>query len=378
MKIRKYIFSGIGELFSARELFTTPLYLDLIRSMAASAVVFHHFNSIWGGSGSDRLFPDVGQEAVVAFFVLSGYIMAWITTTREKTPSIFLINRSARIYSTLIPCIVLEMTLNSLSTWIGSNNGVLLHLTATEETAQRAVLTLLFLNYSSVFGGVGFQTMPVWSLTYEVIYYTIFGLLIFVQRAIIKILMVGGLCLFVGPEPLLFFPMWALGVLLYRHGHRLRLSIWVARVLFFTSAAVLILLQASGVRYGGLMALPGMFGFTVPADVFVHTKFFLYFYLIALGVATNILTMNILLRDGSRMISSFIADLIRWFAGASFVLYLVHTSMMLFLDALLDVERVGYLIPLFAILLLTIIGGPIERTRDHYRALLSRLVLRKR
>lgn len=62
------------------------LYLDLARFLAAVMVVLAHFEYVgvihpgaWG------LLPAVGREAMILFFVLSGYVIA--ATTAQRRPS---------------------------------------------------------------------------------------------------------------------------------------------------------------------------------------------------------------------------------------------------------------------------------------------------
>ena len=62
------------------------LYLDIVRFIAAIAVFLDHISSypftknlFWSPLGS------YGGIAVIIFFVLSGYVIAYVTSTREKT-----------------------------------------------------------------------------------------------------------------------------------------------------------------------------------------------------------------------------------------------------------------------------------------------------
>jgi peptidoglycan/LPS O-acetylase OafA/YrhL len=61
----------------------TSLYLDFIRAFASICVVFYHYNNHIENAGR-RVFPNVGQEAVMIFFVLSGFVITWVIETKEK------------------------------------------------------------------------------------------------------------------------------------------------------------------------------------------------------------------------------------------------------------------------------------------------------
>jgi peptidoglycan/LPS O-acetylase OafA/YrhL len=59
------------------------LYLDALRFSAAFAVLLSHTGRVSGG-----MFWQVqpyGRTAVMVFFVLSGFVIAWVTEARERT-----------------------------------------------------------------------------------------------------------------------------------------------------------------------------------------------------------------------------------------------------------------------------------------------------
>jgi hypothetical protein len=56
------------------------LYLDAIRFLAALLVLFYHANWIYRPG---VLFTSLGHEAVVIFFVLCGFVIAFVADTRE-------------------------------------------------------------------------------------------------------------------------------------------------------------------------------------------------------------------------------------------------------------------------------------------------------
>src|ERR1043165_578001 len=72
------------------------VYLDLVRVLAALAVWFHHigdFHSWWPVQN----FLKPGLDAIIVFFVLSGYVIAFASDTREKTLQEYTLRRMARI-----------------------------------------------------------------------------------------------------------------------------------------------------------------------------------------------------------------------------------------------------------------------------------------
>src|SRR5690349_12335860 len=88
------------------------IYLDLVRALAAFFVVLDHaptlFDLPW--------IPRWGHQAVIVFFVLSGYVISNVADTRETDARRFLIARLARLWSVLVPAAILILAV-MLSGW---------------------------------------------------------------------------------------------------------------------------------------------------------------------------------------------------------------------------------------------------------------------
>jgi peptidoglycan/LPS O-acetylase OafA/YrhL len=84
--------------------------LDSLRGVAAMTVVWHHW---WSASATGKprwyLFPLVaGHEAVILFFVLSGYVLSIpVWTKRQPGYGVYLIRRVSRIYLPYLAAAVL-------------------------------------------------------------------------------------------------------------------------------------------------------------------------------------------------------------------------------------------------------------------------------
>ncbi|KAK0339081.1 hypothetical protein LTR94_036019, partial [Friedmanniomyces endolithicus] len=76
------------------------VYLDLVRFLAALAVVAMHVRQfgLVEAPGADHL-TLFGREAVMAFFVLSGFVIAYTTAQRRPSAREYALARAARIYS---------------------------------------------------------------------------------------------------------------------------------------------------------------------------------------------------------------------------------------------------------------------------------------
>src|SRR4051812_27172526 len=89
-------------------------YLDLLRIVAALLVLFAHlcYPNITDGklSGPNQ----IGYSSVMIFFVLSGYVISFVAAEREFTLPDFVISRISRVYSVVIPAIVITIAVDLL------------------------------------------------------------------------------------------------------------------------------------------------------------------------------------------------------------------------------------------------------------------------
>ncbi len=88
------------------------LYLDALRFGAALTVFVSHYST---GRISGGLFWQIehyGRTAVLVFFVLSGFVIAWVSETRERTFEEYGLSRVARLYSVIIPAFILTAALD--------------------------------------------------------------------------------------------------------------------------------------------------------------------------------------------------------------------------------------------------------------------------
>jgi hypothetical protein len=78
------------------------IYLDFVRALAAFFVVLDHAPTLFDLPN----LPRWGHQAVMVFFVLSGYVICNVADTRETDVCSFLVARLARLWSVLLPAMV--------------------------------------------------------------------------------------------------------------------------------------------------------------------------------------------------------------------------------------------------------------------------------
>lgn len=188
------------------------ILLDVLRFGAALAVALTHLPLFMTAKG---LVPErSGNTAVCVFFVLSGFVMRYVTVTRVTTARAYCIDRISRMYSVVLPALALTVLLE----WIAQHHAPLVFAHAASPFAWRDLPAQMLENLTFTVGWWDFGTTPLangafWSLPFEVVYYALYGLLAYAPRA--RWVLIPLLLLLVGPSIALLFPIWLLGAGLY-------------------------------------------------------------------------------------------------------------------------------------------------------------------
>lgn len=215
------------------------LYLDVLRFGAALAVVFAHFSQQHVVARPEGPSLDFGREAVIIFFVLSGFVIAW-TTSRTASLKEYAAARYARMYSTVIPVLILAYALAALLPVLTGE--------AVKGAYQLGKL-YLYLPLHLLFAGElwGLAEVPpllgpYWSLGYEVWYYVLFGT-VFYLRGRTRLAAAALVLLTMGPKLWLLLPVWLAGVWCFHHQDSLPLSRWQARAGCLLTLALLLVFK---------------------------------------------------------------------------------------------------------------------------------------
>jgi peptidoglycan/LPS O-acetylase OafA/YrhL len=141
--------------------------------------------------------------AVIAFFLLSGFIIRYVTTLRQTSIGDYAADRATRIYSVLLPATLLTICTDIA---LGRNHWVNIAFTSLE--------TLSFTAFSWHQQTFFYTNGAMWSISFECMFYALFGTY-FYLRGYRRYLLVGLVALIAGPEILSLFPIWLIGCLLY-------------------------------------------------------------------------------------------------------------------------------------------------------------------
>lgn len=148
----------------------TTALLDFLRALAAVYVVLHHVAVHRGWDHGAGMIFRFGQEAVVVFFLLSGFVIFANEYHRATIGFGYFYRRIRRIY----PCLLVAMAVSTgVAYWDGS--------LASGFSLRELIGSLLAAqDISALKPGVIVDPYlgndPLWSLSYEIIFYLIFPL----------------------------------------------------------------------------------------------------------------------------------------------------------------------------------------------------------
>ncbi|HTJ89834.1 MAG TPA: acyltransferase [Acidocella sp.] len=298
----------------------TSIYLDLIRFTAAIAVFVGHVS---GERLTGGLFWQVGPygpEAVDVFFVLSGFVIAFVHDTREHDPITYAVSRLARIYSVALPALAATLALDT----IGRSERPWLYSAAWHyvwnDRVPQWLHALTFTNqlwFNDLPPGSDF---PFWSLGYEVWYYVIFGLAVFLPRRW-RWPVVLGMLVFVGPKVAAMFPIWLMGVGAYCVFKSRTIRVPVATIMA-VGAFLLWVCYEMYVWHAGRPIYPNWIGRPpIWQDYIIGTLFCIH--LIGFRFVSHV--------PGPLLVA--FRRPIRWCAGATLTLYLFHLPLSQFIAA---------------------------------------------
>ena len=190
-------------------------YLDVVRFLAAMVVFLGHASGIHWTAGLLWQLGDYGDTCVVVFFVLSGFVIAYVTDVKERSWEVYLNSRAARLWSVVLPALALTFVIDALGVRVAPALYLGQPWFAGDHLPLRYIASLLMLQdvwHLELVPGIN---APFWSLSYEAIYYLVFGVLFFSKRPV-RWLWVALLLVLSGPVIAALFPIWGLGFVAYR------------------------------------------------------------------------------------------------------------------------------------------------------------------
>ncbi len=307
------------------------LYLELLRLLAATEVVLFHLNGFPLLGGHRAAWNAFGHEAVVVFFVLSGFVIAFAAETREHTAKAYTVSRLTRIYSVALPCLFFTLLFDRIGLALVPQ--LYAGLVTDGSAVVRLMLGGLFLNESWTLSAQMFSNTPYWSIAYEFWYYAVFAGL-FYFRGLSRIALTALACAVAGYKILLLFPIWALGWGVYRWTRSHQVSPALGLVLFVQPALVLYFDESlSWTRHAGEW-LAGVIGQDYWREGLSWSRYVLTDTLLGCSMAAHFVGASVLSPWLERALLP-LAHSVKWLTARSFTLYLLHQPAMLLAGAVL-------------------------------------------
>lgn len=352
------------------------IFLDLLRLSCACIVLMHHAIGILqehAPSALGRQFAPGSflwlvahadsHWAVIVFFVLSGYVIAHVTSRTSSFPD-YMTARLSRLYSILVPALVLTALVELL---VRFHTPELLAEFVRGASLPRYGITLFLVNELWLFSAAPKINGPLWSLSFELWYYLIFGLWFFRNQIVYK----GGLaliaCVVAGPKILLLMPCWFVGVLAYKASQRFDQLPFRG----LPTAVALIAFSLFLLRY--TRGWPGGVG---EAPLFFAAQFLTDW--ISAGVVALALVM--LPRESSLHVPVSVFRLARRLGDLTYPIYALHMPILVFLivvaPVVFDVAAPTLPVLVTTTVLVTLLLGVMgERSREFWQRLFAAIIV---
>ncbi len=329
------------------------LWLDLLRAGAALTVLLGHMAHLRFTRGDYYVLREwnVASDAVIVFFVLSGLVIA-AAAARDGSLGRFAFKRVTRIYGVLIPALLLTVVFDALGRWVDPAA----YQAPFFEPVSGADMLLRGLTVTSEWQGLWPRLRlgsngPLWSLSYEVAFYMLFATCVFLH-GLVRVILVLLLGLLAGLPILALLPCWWLGVLVWwRMDQKAAPSLSMAWLCAIGGPVCALVLKISG--------LPDLLSqrtaeALAPFNhhlVLGYSDEALWSFVLASCIALHLWGVYGLASRRPSLEQTAHARAIRWIAGGSFSIYVVHYPSLHLLDAVLPNDLPGHDLWMFGLTL---------------------------
>jgi len=291
------------------------LYLDLVRITSAMVVFLAHATGVSGGLFAQLWEYSFFSTAVTIFFVLSGYVIGYVSSNKETCIEDYTVARFARLYSVIIPALILTLICGAITIRFNGPFSDKIQSLSYLEHLVRYLLTLINLQHIWFIDKTPGLNGPFWSLSNEFIYYCLFAV-IFYLRDYKRIFLAMLFMLLGGPMIVLTFPIWMMGYYTYKihqSNRQLLTNTKIGASISILSLIVLIIVSPLIKSKGYLV---------IDVSFFPRTEI-LTKYVDAISFTLHLMFIHTLLPYIGSVLRYF-SKSIQWSASLSFSLYLFH------------------------------------------------------
>jgi peptidoglycan/LPS O-acetylase OafA/YrhL len=363
-----------GRLQAKSERLTTSesLALDVLRIGAALLVVAAHLCQPFFSTGWPSLIRP-GGVAVAMLFILSGFVIRYVTTRRRGTFVHYAVDRASRIYSIVLPALSITVVADLFSrhvnpsfysTWAYTFN----------HPVREIIENLVFTAQLWAHSADPLSNSPFWTLNYEVAYYALYGFAFYLSGWKRWLCLLATM-LAVGPVILMYAPLWLAGCIIHDLYQRWNAPGTTARNLNWTIAACIPMLTLFVVLRIAARLL----------NAVRHTPLFdmhrfarIKANECLLGVVAMLLFVRLLvmLRRFDWSPDSWPAKTIRLAAEGTFPLYLLHFPLLVLIAACIPYNHASALPKTLIFLSVCALGALAGHPGNLFKMKLRSLVLR--
>lgn len=299
------------------------VYIDFLRTIAAMGVFLGHARG-WMLPGMPVLIGAQASQCVAVFFVLSGFVIAFVTDGKEVHWQTYARARALRMYSVTLLALLVGIACDSIG------YGIAPQLYTRLEDFKTSASFVDYFTYFTFTNQVWWNNRWIgsnqafWSLGYEVPYYFLFGLAVFLKGWPRRIGLALA-CVAIGPRVVAYAPLWLLGVGTYSYIKQRERTGGAARRRFGGALIAASLILYCAVRFVLLRKVDNIF---YANGLMPFARSWVHFHLIGIAIAMNIIGFHAFAGE-RKFWPEWLTRAIRWIAGGSFTLYLVHFPLMM-------------------------------------------------
>lgn len=308
------------------------VFLDLLRLGAAMLVLVGHMAEVFAVRLPD-LVHHSAKEGVAIFFVLSGFVIAFVTDGKERDWRSYARSRWLRMLSVvplalvvLCLCFAIGARIDPAAYGLVEGGAAVAGTVGDPPSLIGAMRVLSFTNELWFARSMISTGAPFWSLGFEVAYYVAFGILLF-GRGWWRMGLFAAWLAVCGPRIALAFPLWLIGVASWRvvrSGVHLPPALGWPMLFMVVSAAVL------WRRLAGGLAAP-LFEWHAPAVLASS----LGYYAVLAGMVGLAIALFAATVPAEGFWPPRLERGVRFWAGASFTLYIAHLPLMVLFAVIL-------------------------------------------
>lgn len=278
---------------------------------------------------------NLASDAVIIFFVISGVVIA-LAAERDGTLERFAFHRLTRLWSVLLPAIILTIAFDAIGARLAPEVYELVNKNDEHAFAYELLRTISLTNgWHGTVSSVTFgSNIPLWSLSYEAAFYLIFAIALFC-KGLLRLFLIGVIVYLVGLPVILLMPSWLLGVLVLHVKPRRVSDPVVGWTYAIVGLAILFLLSLLRINHDLRDVTEQLFGTVNYRYVLQFADEFLWNAVIGICLAMHLVGVRRLTSQSTPAAPKWFGKSVRWTAGASFSIYVVHYPTLHLLKAIL-------------------------------------------